>query len=180
MMKKTGFVLIAISTLLLLGGTVGYTMEGAVDDVPTPNVQGMVFFSDDSLPGNPASLIINADTTITWDRDDIFLVIADGGKKKQCDDIAKNGGALGGFDTTSKTCTYGDEGYVAAGDRGDTGVEWRVESGDFYAGIGTKEGLLPEGTELNLNYSVDLKLSATGYMFLIIAEGAGVLLFRQK
>jgi hypothetical protein len=31
-----------------------------------------------------------------------------------------------------------------------------------------------------LNYSVDLKLSATGYMFLIIAEGAGVLLFRQK
>jgi len=43
-----------------------------------------------------------------------------------------------------------------------------------------KKGLLPEGTELNLNYSVDLKLSATGYMFLIIAEGAGVLLFRQK
>jgi hypothetical protein len=59
-------------------------------------------------------------------------------------------------------------------------VEWRVESGDFYAGIGTKEGVLPEGTELNLNYSVDLKISATGYMFLIIAEGAGVLLFRQK
>ena len=108
------------------------------------------------------------------------MVIADGGKKKQCDDIAKNGGALGGFDTTSKTCTYGDAGYVAAGDKGDTGVDWRVESGDFYAGIGTKEGLLPEGTELNLNYSVDLKISATGYMFLIIAEGAGVLLFRQK
>jgi hypothetical protein len=82
-MKKTGLALIVVSTLLLLGGTVGYTVEGTVDDVPTPNVQGLVFFSDDALPGNPASLVINADTNIKWDRDDVFLVIADGGKKKK-------------------------------------------------------------------------------------------------
>ena len=41
-MKKTGLALIVVSTLLLLGGTVGYTVEGTVDDVPTPNVQGLV------------------------------------------------------------------------------------------------------------------------------------------
>ena len=71
-MNKTGLALIVVSTLLLLGGTVGYTVEGTVDDVPTPNVQGLVFFSDDALPGNPASLVINADTNIKWDRDDVF------------------------------------------------------------------------------------------------------------
>lgn len=179
-MKKTGLALIVVSTLLLLGGTVGFTIEGTVDDVPTPNVQGLVFFSEDALPGNPASLVINADTNIKWDRDDVFLVIADGGKKKQCDDIAENGGVLSGFDTNSKTCTYGDPGYEAAGDDEVAGLDWRVEAGEFFAGIGTKEGVLPEGTELNLNYSIDLTLSAAGYLFLIIAEGAGILLVRQR
>jgi hypothetical protein len=177
-MKKTGLAIVALSTLLLLGGTVGYTLEGSVDDVPTPNIEGTVFFSDEALPGNAAALVLNADATITWDREDVFLVIAEASKKKQCDDITSN--ALSGFDKTSKTCTYGDDGYVAKGDDGAAGAEWRVESGEFYAGIGTKEGLLPEGTELNLNYSIHLTLSAAGYLFLIIGEGAGLLLFRQK
>jgi hypothetical protein len=108
-----------------------------------------------------------------------FLVISDDGKKKQCDDIA-NGGSLSGFDTTSKTCTYADEGYVAKGDNGADGVDWRVESGEFYAGIGTKEGVLPAGTELNLMYSIDLTLSAAGYLFLMLGEAAGLMLMRQK
>tara|TARA_B110000444_G_scaffold226180_1_gene230541 strand:+ start:4066 stop:4602 length:537 start_codon:yes stop_codon:yes gene_type:complete len=178
-MKKTGFGILIVSTLLLLGGTIGFTMDGAVEDVPTPNVQGLVFFSDDAMTGNAAALLLNADTTITWDRDDVFLVIADKGKKKQCDDIA-NGGSLSGFDTTSQTCSYGDEGYVASGDDGIQGVDWRVESGEFYPGIGTKEGVLPEGSDLNLSYTIDLTLSAAGYLFLLIGEGAGFLLVRQK
>ena len=41
-MRKIGIALVALFTLLLLGGTVGYTLEGTVDDVPTPNVQGLV------------------------------------------------------------------------------------------------------------------------------------------
>jgi hypothetical protein len=40
--------------------------------------------------------------------------------------------------------------------------------------------VLPEGTELNLDYSINLTLSAAGYLFLIIAEGAGILLLRQQ
>lgn len=177
-MKKLGIALVVLFTLLLLGGTVGYTLDGTVDDTPTPNVQGLVFFADEPLPGNAASLLLNADTTITWDRDDIFLVIADGGKKKQCDDIA-NGGSLSGFDTTSKTCSYADQGYSAKGDDGESGVDWRVEPGEFYAGIGTKEGVLPAGTELDLQYSIDLTLSAAGYMFLMLGEAAGLMLMRQ-
>ena len=177
-MKKIGYALILISTLMLVGGTVGFTMEGTVEDVPTPNVQGLVFFADDPLAGNAAALILNADTTLTWDRDDIFVVIADGGKKKQCDDMA-NGGSLSGFDTTSKICSYGDDGYAASGDDGEAGVEWRVDSGEFYAGIGTKEGVLPEGTDLNIGYSIDLALSAVGYLFLLLGEGAGFVLTRQ-
>ena len=69
---------------------------------------------------------------------------------------------------------------MAAGDDEVEGLDWRVESGEFFAGIGTKEGVLPEGTELNLDYSINLTLSAAGYLFLIIAEGAGILLLRQQ
>jgi hypothetical protein len=69
---------------------------------------------------------------------------------------------------------------VAKGDNGADGVDWRVESGEFYAGIGTKEGVLPAGTQLDIQYSIDLTLSAAGYMFLMLGEVAGILLIRQK
>ena len=82
-----GYVLSGLAVLLIAGGTVGYTVEGQIDDVPTPNIEGYVFFSDEALPGNPASLFITADTTVKWDRDDIFMVIADEKKKSQCDGI---------------------------------------------------------------------------------------------
>ena len=78
---------------IIVFGTIGYTIEGQVEEIPTPSVEGFVFFSDEALPSNPVGLFVSADTSITWDRDDIFLVIADQAKKDQCDGIRANGGA---------------------------------------------------------------------------------------
>ena len=39
-----GYVLSGLAVLLIAGGTVGYTVEGQIDEVPTPNIEGYVFF----------------------------------------------------------------------------------------------------------------------------------------
>jgi len=48
--QKIGYGLITISVILMIIGSVGYTVEGDVNDVPTPNVPDFVFFSDEPLP----------------------------------------------------------------------------------------------------------------------------------
>ncbi|MBT3477271.1 MAG: hypothetical protein HN458_04970 [Euryarchaeota archaeon] len=175
-----GYVLSGLAVLLIAGGTVGYTVEGQIDDVPTPNIEGYVFFSDEALPGNPASLFITADTTVKWDRDDIFMVIADDKKKSQCDGIRANGGAFLQSTSDSQTCQYGDTGYEATATDGDDGLEWRVSGGEFYAGIGTKSGTLPAGTDLSIDYEVKLSAGAATYLFSFLTGIGGIGLSRMK
>lgn len=151
--------------LIMVLGSIGYTVEGEVEDIPTPNIDGFVFFSDEALPGNPVGLLISADTTITWDRNDIFLVIADEAKKDQCDGIRAGQGGFLQTESGSQTCQYGDTGYEATATDGTTGAQWHVTSGTFYAGIGTQSGALPAGTEVNVDYQVKLTASFPTYLF---------------
>ena len=178
--KIIGFCLAGLAVLLIAGGTVGYTIEGEINDVPTPNVEGYVFFSEEALPGNPAPLFIIADTEIQWDRDDIFMVIAGADKKQQCDGIRANGGAFLEATSESQTCQYGDDGYEATAVDGTEGMDWRVTSGEYYAGIGTKSGTLPAGTELSLRYQVDLSAGAATYLFSFLTGVGGLALARMK
>ena len=78
-----------ISICLIVGllGTVGYTFEDEVNDLPTPSVANHVFFADDAIPSNPVALFLDANSKITWDRSDIFLVIADADKKERCESM---------------------------------------------------------------------------------------------
>ena len=123
---------------IIVFGTIGYTIEGQVEEIPTPNIEGFVFFSDEALPSNPVGLFVSADTSITWDRDDIFLVIADQSKKDQCDGIRENGGGFLQSTSGSDVCQYGDTGYESDfRNDGSVGCSmardlWRP----FYAGIG--------------------------------------------
>jgi len=75
--QKIGYGLITLSVILMIIGSIGYTVEGDVEQVPTPNVPDFVFFADDPLPSNPAGLFFSADAHVTWDREDVFLVISD-------------------------------------------------------------------------------------------------------
>lgn len=178
--KLIGYALSVLAFLLIAGGTIGYTVEGQIDDVPTPNIEGFVFFSDEALPANPAAVFITADTTVKWDRDDIFMVIADESKKSQCDGIRASGGGFLQSTSDSQTCKIGDTGYESTATNGNDGLEWRVTEGEFYAGIGTKSGTLPAGTDLSLDYEVKLSAGAATYLFSFLTGIGGLGISRMK
>lgn len=177
--KTIGYGLTGFAVLIIVLGTVGYTIEGEVEDIPTLNIDGFVFFSDEVLPSNPAGLFISADASITWDRDDIFLVIADQAKKDQCDGIRANGGAYLDSLSGSQVCQYGDTGYETTSNDGSIGAQWRVTSGDHYAGIGAYQAL-PAGTELNVDYEVKLSASFPTYLFSFLIGIGGLALSRME
>jgi len=163
--KIIGYGIASFAVFIMVIGTVGYTIEGQIEEIPTPNIEGFVFFSEEALPSNPAGLFIDADTSITWDREDIFLVIADQSKKDQCDGIRASGGAFLQSISDTQTCQYGDTEFETASSDGSTGAQWHVTSGDYYAGIGTKSGTLPAGSDLNIDYEVKLSASFPTYLF---------------
>ena len=83
--RKVGYAITAIATLLLIVGTIGITLEPVSREAPMspPSfTQGTIFFGPEPLRGNPIPLLLSAEATVNWDRDDIFLVIADEDKKK--------------------------------------------------------------------------------------------------
>ena len=174
--KKVGYFITGFALFIMIVGTIGYTVEGEVKDIPTPNIEGFVFFSDDALPSNPIGLFVSADTSLTWDRDDIFFVIADESKKNQCDGILESQGGFLQTESGSQTCQYGDSGYEATSIDGTAGAQWRVTPGTYFAGIGTQEGTFPAGTEVNIDYQVKLSASFPTYLFcfLIGIGGAGL------
>ena len=169
--QKIGYGMVTISVILMIIGSVGYTVEGDVEEVPTPNVPDFVFFADDPLPSNPAGLFFNADAHITWDRDDIFLVISDAATKKECDNTPAGLGGFGG----GTSCNSANIDSVAGGanDNNVDGVIWDVVSGEYYVGIGSKDNL-PQGVEINVHYEVEVQFSFVSYLVCTLLAATGL------
>jgi len=169
--QKIGYGLVTLSVILMIIGSVGYTVEGDVNDVPTPNVPDFVFFADDPLPSNPAGLFFNAEAHITWDRDDIFLVISDAATKKECDNTPAGLGGFGG----GTSCNSANINSVAGGanDNNVDGVIWDVESGEYYVGIGSKDQVA-QGVEINVHYKVEVQFSFVSYLVCILMAATGL------
>ena len=169
--QKIGYGLITLSVILMIIGSVGYTVEGDVEEVPTPNVPDFVFFADDPLPSNPAGLFFNAEAHITWDRDDIFLVISDAVTKKECDNTPAGLGGFGG----GTSCNSANINSVAGGanDNNVDGVIWNVESGEYYVGIGSKDQVA-QGVEINVHYKVEVQFSFVSYLVCILIAATGL------
>ena len=169
--QKIGYGLITLSLILMIIGSVGYTVEGDVEEVPTPNVPDFVFFADDPLPSNPAGLFFNADAHITWDRDDIFLVISDAATKSECDNTPPGLGGFGG----GTSCNSANINSVAGGanDNNVDGVIWDVESGKYYVGIGSKDQVA-QGVEINVHYKVEVQFSFVSYLVCTLIAATGL------
>ncbi len=169
--QKFGYGLITLSVILMIIGSVGYTAEGDVEEVPTPNVPDFVFFADDPLPSNPAGLFFNAEAHITWDRDDIFLVISDAATKKECDNTPAGLGGFGG----GTSCNSANINSVAGGanENNVDGVIWDVESGEYYVGIGSKDQVA-QGVEINVHYKVEVQFSFVSYLVCILMAATGL------
>ena len=129
--RKLGYVVTAIATLLLIVGTIGITLEPVSREAPMspPSfTQGTVFFGPEPLRGNPIPLLLSAEATVNWDRDDIFLVIADEDKKNECDSIPPIERIL----SDSETCKAGDSEFEVVGENGTAGLTWAPEGGEYY------------------------------------------------
>ncbi len=166
--EKLGYGLVALSLVLVVLGSIGFTTTGEINDLPTPNTPGKTFFGDDPIPENGLSTFITAELTLTWDRDDIYVVIVDEDEKKTCE--SQPPGLFNEGSTTA--CTPYDADVLAAGNNGDEGLVWDVQPGVHYAGIGSVEDRLPAGTQVNMSYAVHLQAGFVSY-FLFALVGVG-------
>ena len=175
--RKVGYVFAGLAMLLLVIGTLGITLGPATREAPAspPSfTQGTVFFGPEPLRGNPAPLLLSAEATVTWDRSDLFLVIADAEKKEECDAIPP----LERIFSSSETCRAGDPEYEMVGDNGTTGLTWTASDGEYYVGIGTMGESNPDGAAFDLNISVKLRLSASGYALALLMGAFGARLIK--
>ena len=136
------------------------TLEPAPREAPMspPSfTQGTVFFGPEPLRGpNPIHLrgiplLLSAEATVNWDRDDIFLVIADEDKKEECDSIPPIERIL----SESQTCKAGDSEFEVVGENGTTGY---ILLNKYYVGIGTLGENNPAGEGFKLDVTIELNL----------------------
>lgn len=176
--RKVGYAITAIATLLLIVGTIGITLEPAAREAPMspPSfTQGTVFFGPEPLRGNPFPLLLSAEATVNWDRDDIFLVIADEDKKNECDSIPPIERIL----SDSETCKAGDSEFEIVGENGTTGLTWAPGDGEYYVGIGTLGEDNPAGEGFKLDVTIELNLSTFGYLMALTMAMFGVWLIKN-
>ena len=172
--EKVGYGLVALSLVLVVVGSVGFTTTGEINDLPTPNAPGKTFFGDEPIPENGFSTFITAELTLTWDRNDIYVVIVDEDEKSRCESPPP-----GLFNEgTTTACTPYDADVLAAGNNGDEGLVWDVQPGVHYAGIGSVEDRLPAGTQVNMVYAVHLQAGFVSY-FLFALVGIGGLAYSR-
>ena len=176
--RKVGYAITAIATLLLIVGTIGITLEPASREAPMspPSfTQGTIFFGPEPLRGNPIPLLLSAEATVNWDRDDILLVIADEDKKNECDSILPIERIL----SDSETCKAEDREFEVVGENGTTGLTWAPEDGEYYVGIGTLGENNPAGEGFKLDVTIELNLSASGYVLTLLFGAIGFRLIRN-
>ena len=163
---RLGQGMMALAVLLCAAGWIGFTLEGEVNDVPTPNFPDRSFFADDPLPEQVLAPFLTAELTLTWDRDDVYAVIVDEDEKNTCEatpaGLAQNSG--------TNSCGPYDADIVAISDNGNEGLVWTVESGVYYVGVGTAGSGLPEGSEVNMAYEVHLQ-AGFGSFFVFASIG---------
>ena len=161
--------------LLVILGNVGFTINDSVDSIPTPNVPNSVFFADEPMQSNPLEIFISANAEITWDRNDVFLVIGDADKKSQCDGLT----FIEMVNQNSEVCTSRDNEFAAIGDDNQSGLSWQAKSDEYFVGVGTLSEA-PEDFELNVDYEVKMTLSAVGYLVMLLMFVSGFVLNKYK
>ena len=168
---KLGVGLTCFAVLFLVAGMIGFTFEGEVKGVPTPNAPNQAFFSDEPLPSNPLIGILSTELTLTWDRDDIWIGIVDEDEKDRCEDVPSLFAGGLGCDGVSTNFVAG-----SADAKSDTGFTWEMESGTYFAALGAKDGALAEGTEVKIDYEAHIGHSLLSIVVSMFILGIGATL----
>ena len=110
-----------------------------------------LFFAEEPLPENVLSPFVSAEVTITWDRDDVWIGLVDEDEKKRCEDVPNYFANGVNCDGSSIKLVAGDSAALAS-----DGFTWKMESGTYYAALGAKDSGIPAGSEVLVEYRVDL------------------------
>ena len=164
--RRAGYVMTSLICMVLIAGSIGVSPDRPsrnIPQTPPPLTNGTVFFAPIAVPDTPFSPLVSTEMSLTWDRSDIFVVVADGDKKKECDSIP----FLEKFQSTSEICKAGDEGYEVVGLDNSTGLEWEIGDGTYYFGIGTLGEESENRSGLNMGISIEMRLSLAGYLILL-------------
>ena len=119
--------------------------------MPTPTATNQAFFAEEPLPENVLSPFVAAEVTITWDRDDVWIGLVDEDEKKRCEDVPNYFANGVGCDGSSIKLIAGDSAASAS-----DGFTWKMESGTYFAALGAKDSGIPAGSEVLVEYRVDL------------------------
>ena len=173
--ERIGYSMMGAALLLILAGTVGFTVEGTTSiDVVTTG--GKTVFANEALPEHALGAIVTAELTLNWDREDIYVVIVEEDEKSRCE----SSGTLGGFES-GNSCTANDADVIAVSVDGTEGLQWTVAPGVHYAGLGTVPGA-PSFTNSEVMFDYDVHLHASfGLYFIFFLLGiAGFAYSRMK
>lgn len=172
--RKAGYLITALICMILIAGSIGFSPDRPsrnIPQTPPPLTNGTVFFAPIAVPDLPLSPLLSTEMSLTWDRSDIFLVIADGDKREECNSLS----LLEKVQSTSATCKAEDEEYEVVGLDNSTGLEWTISDGTYYFGIGTLGEGLENRSGLNMDISIEIRLSLVGYLMLLPLGAYGVM-----
>ena len=172
--QRICYVITASACIILIVGTMGISPDRAPRNIPeTPPTitNGTVFFAPVAVPKAPFTSLISTEMNLTWDRADVFVVVASEDKKEQCDALSP----LERIQSESEICKAGDVGYVAIGLNNSTGLEWTIGEGTYYFGIGTLGDSLENRSGLNIDFAIEIKLSLAGNLFFVSIGALGLL-----
>jgi len=172
--RKAGYLITALICMILIAGSIGVSPDRPsrnIPQTPPPLTNGTVFFAPLAVPDLPLSPLLSTKMSLTWDRSDIFLVVADGDKREECNRLS----LLEKVQSTSAICKAGDQGYEVVGLDNSTGLEWVIGDGNYYFGIGTLGEGLENRSGLNMDISIEMRLSLAGYLILLPLGAYGLM-----
>jgi hypothetical protein len=171
MMRVVLIIISALCGLLMIGGLVGYSYEDSIEDVVVPPL-GQVGFADDPLTESalPSSLI-NAELTITWSEEDVWVGLVTEDEYERCQ--PSNG--------MSQTCMGTDTvTYAAGGPNSLESKSFTYEiSGDVYYPVDGGPSFDPDGTTMDVEFTVHVTL-AWPVITVLGLLGTGLLVIAQR
>ena len=160
--KKIAIIAGSVFMVILLLGVNGFSVKGEETGIPAISAPDQAFFSQEPLPSNPVPALVSAKVTITWNEEDIWLVIVDSDEKDRCSS------APAYFDICNSRGIQATAGGIE--NNNIDGFSWNVENGEYYAGLGQKNSNGP--TTVDVYYDVKLRISGFVAVVLIGLSGA--------
>jgi hypothetical protein len=170
-----GSILVSLSILCCIFGYIGWSTGGEVSDIQTPTIRDYSFFSNEPIPSELSNMLITSQLKLTWDSEEIYVVIVDEDEKNSCPvEAAFMEGA-----TPGGSCSSTDQDILAGGAAfgPDKGITWVVEQGPHYVGLGSRVDTLSSNADVTIGYEVHIRASFALYFIIFLVGIGGVVMW---